>query len=107
MVVAQLLTLTNKITPYQAFEEALGTSVDLRYSEGARILRNLRPLKQNVVDEEGSPGFTCRVYMTESASPSISNVSSASYHSLERPTLTSVTITGTFTPTISGSHSIS
>lgn len=97
----------HKITPYKAFEEALGDKVQLKYSEGAHILRNLRPLKEGVLDEEGNPGFTCRVYTTDTDTPSISNQCGANYMSLERPNLSAVTLTGTLKPITSGSHYLS
>ncbi|KAK5943408.1 hypothetical protein PMZ80_004415 [Knufia obscura] len=97
----------HKITAYDAFQETLGDKVSLKYSEGARILRNLKPLSENVTDDEGKPGFTCRLYTDDSDTPIVSNQSASAFMSIERPTLKSVTLTATFKPTTSGSHYVS
>lgn len=97
----------HKITPYQALEEALGNKVELRYAEGARIVRNLVALSDDIVDEDGKPGFTARLHMAGSDAPTIINYPTAQFLSIERPNLVSVTLTGTFRPPTSGSHYLS
>lgn len=97
----------HKITPYQAIEEALGDKVELKYAEGARIIRNLEALGEGVTDEDGKPGFTTRLYTSDAETPTTSNHPAANFMSVERPNLVSMTMTGTYRPLTSGSHYLS
>lgn len=99
----------HKITPWQGFNEALtGSSVELKYAEGARILRNLKPLADGVVDEDGKPGFTVRLFRAaDDSSPSTEQASAAYFQSIERPDLHHLKMTGMFTPATTGKHYLS
>jgi beta-glucosidase len=99
----------HKITPWQGFSEALaGSDVELRYAEGARIWRNLKPMSQNVVDDDGKPGFTVRYFdNADDSKPTIAHAAAAAVMTIERPTLDHVRLNGTFTPKSSGKHYLS
>ncbi|KAK9427051.1 glycoside hydrolase superfamily [Lipomyces doorenjongii] len=55
-----------KITPFEAFQEALKGDVELRYAEGARTWRIFPPLQKHVYDDEQQPGHTMRVFSSDS-----------------------------------------
>lgn len=97
----------HKVTPYHALEEALGDTVELKYALGADIVRNLDTLKADVVDEDGNPGFTARLHTTDSDRPTVSNNRAGYFLSVQQANLSSVTFTGSFTPSVSGNHYIS
>ncbi|KAF4995888.1 hypothetical protein FGRMN_4845 [Fusarium graminum] len=51
-----------KITPWDALHEALGDSVEFSYAKGAHTFRMLPPIAENVVDLDGNPGFTFKIF---------------------------------------------
>ncbi|KAL6247649.1 hypothetical protein RBB50_004997 [Rhinocladiella similis] len=99
----------HKITPYQAFEEELGSSVKLNYAEGARILRNLPPLSENIFDNEGKPGFSMQTLSKASGTShiTVSTLPCCTYRTMDLPEVDEAIFTGTFKPTVSGKHYIS
>lgn len=94
-----------KITPYQAFEEATrGTSIELRYAEGAHTIRSLPIMAKEVYDEHGKPGFTLR---TQGKLSTGENIGVASYLSnIGAVTTSEATISCVYKPTVSGNHYI-
>ncbi|KAM0305364.1 hypothetical protein ACHAPM_001744 [Fusarium culmorum] len=51
-----------RITPWDALHEALGDSVEFSYAKGAHTFRMLPPISENVVDLDGNPGFTYKMF---------------------------------------------
>lgn len=96
----------HKITAYEALEEAIGSEVTLNYAEGVRILRNLRPMRDDVVDNTGEAGFTCKVASVDGRVET-KKIPAATMMSIEKLDLGHVEIQGTFTPQVSGYHYIS
>ena len=97
----------HKITAYEALEEALANKVELKYAEGVRIPRNLEPFGADVVDEDGKPGWTCSVEMQDASKSVRKNQANAYFQEFMKPGLKAVTLTGTFTPSVSGNHYLS
>lgn len=100
-----------KITPYEAFEEAVrekNSNIKLNYAEGVRPVRSLSPLSENVFDEDGKPGFTLRVWIDENEEaghPKLTyNVPSATFVSRQHRNATSASLTGIYKPSVAGSH---
>lgn len=50
----------HQVTAYEGWQEAPGSLVELKYAEGARIIRNLPPFSENIFDDEGISGFTMK-----------------------------------------------
>lgn len=99
-----------KITAYDAFEEAVrGKGIELRYAEGARPVRSLPPMTNDVYDEDGKPGWTRRIATPETGdiTPMTSNAPIASFVSLEQREASSVSFTGVYRPSLTGNHYIS
>ncbi|KIW13986.1 hypothetical protein PV08_06767 [Exophiala spinifera] len=98
----------HKVTAYEALQAAVGSSVQLNYAEGARIVRNLSPLSENVYNEEGVPGFTMKTFSKLNGdNPTVSTVPSSVYRTLEPSSIDQMTLLGTFKPKTSGLHYIS
>lgn len=99
-----------KITPYQAFQDCLGGSVELNYAEGARITKTL-PIfdAENVSDDAGGPGFTLRVSRSsdKEGGLSISNASTAQLQPFAFPGAVDAVMSGTYRPSVSGVEYIS
>ncbi|KAM0547030.1 hypothetical protein ACHAPJ_010573 [Fusarium lateritium] len=51
-----------KVTPWDALHKALGDSVEFSYAKGAHTFRMLPPIADNVVDLDGKPGFTFKLF---------------------------------------------
>ncbi|KAF5685195.1 beta-glucosidase [Fusarium denticulatum] len=51
-----------KVTPWDALHEALGDSAEFSYAKGAHTFRMLPPIAENVVDLDGNPGFTFKIF---------------------------------------------
>jgi beta-glucosidase len=96
----------HKITSYDALQEAMGSAVELKYAEGVRILRNLKPLSEDVVDGAGASGFTCSIETTNGTTET-KNIPGSAYQALERTDVKAVELTGTYTPQTGGSHYLS
>ncbi|KAH7112488.1 family 3 glycoside hydrolase [Dendryphion nanum] len=96
-----------KITAYEGFEEAVGDSVQLNYAEGARIWRSLPALSEGVTNLENKPGFSVNCYNDKGESAGIKEIPGSSFRSFEDRNVTRVTISGTYTPTVTGRHYIS
>ena len=96
----------HKITAFDGLQEALGSKVEVQYAEGVRILRNLRSMQDDVVDESGQAGFSCHLTTTASNTET-KNVPNTKFMSIERSDVDSVLMTGKFTPRVSGAHYIS
>ena len=97
----------HKITAYEALEASLGKNVELKYAEGVRIPRNFDPLSKDMVDEDGQPGWTCNMEMDDPSKNVRKNVSIAYIQEFMRPNIKAATLTGTFTPSVSGNHYVS
>ncbi|KAJ8112823.1 hypothetical protein OPT61_g4897 [Boeremia exigua] len=95
------------ITPYEAFEEALGGRVKLSYAEGANVLRNLPPCSEGVTDAEGKPGFSFQSVNAKGETGPTTNYPDASFRSRESTGMERIVLTGTYTPRVSGNHYIS
>ncbi|KAK6823331.1 hypothetical protein RU639_006069 [Aspergillus parasiticus] len=95
-----------KIMPYEAFQEALGSSVELRYAEGAKAIRNLPPFSEGVFDDVGDLGFTLNVFGLSDVdgNGTTSRVATSAFQSNENPDTTSATMTGILKPNITGNH---
>ncbi|KAE8321588.1 glycosyl hydrolase family 3 N terminal domain-containing protein [Aspergillus sergii] len=95
-----------KITPYEAFQEALSSSVELRYAEGAKAIRNLPPFSEGVDDDVGNPSFTLNVFGLSDVdgNGTTSRVATSAFQSNENPDTTSATMTGIFKPSVTGNH---
>ncbi|PYH84779.1 hypothetical protein BO82DRAFT_426593 [Aspergillus uvarum CBS 121591] len=95
-----------KITPYDALEEALGSSVQLRYAEGAKMNRNLPSFSENVVNEDGHPGFNLQVWRLSDVdgNGTTSTVAKSEFQSNDCTDTTAAIMVGTFTPTRTGNH---
>ncbi|KAL3450806.1 glycoside hydrolase superfamily [Aspergillus insuetus] len=95
-----------KITPYEAFQEALGSTVELRYAEGAKATRNLPPLSENVINNEGNPGFTLQAWRESDVgrNGTTSNLTTAEFQSNDNTDTTGATMMGTFRPAVTGNH---
>ncbi|KXJ90096.1 glycoside hydrolase superfamily [Microdochium bolleyi] len=100
-----------KITPFDAITELLASDTDIKvnYAEGARVIRNLPVLAEDITDEDGNAGLTVRVSLPDRAAddPLIYTSPSATFVSRTYRTATRVTLTGTFRPRVSGQHYIS
>ncbi|KAL2847400.1 glycoside hydrolase superfamily [Aspergillus pseudodeflectus] len=97
----------HKVTPFDALTEALGDSCELRYAEGARILRSLSPLSADVTTQNGQPGFEVEITFADST-PRKSLVSPCSrFIHFELRNIESAVMTGIYMPTESGAHYIS
>ncbi|KAF2449565.1 glycoside hydrolase family 3 protein [Karstenula rhodostoma CBS 690.94] len=96
-----------KITAYEAFEEAVGGSVELKYAEGARIWRNLPSLSESVVNIDGKPGFAVECWDADNKVQDTRHVPSSSFRSFESGGPSRVVMSGTYTPIVSGKHYIS
>ncbi|KAL2840404.1 glycoside hydrolase superfamily [Aspergillus pseudoustus] len=95
-----------RITPYEAFEAAVGDSIELRYAQGAKAMRNLPVLSSNLMDDEGNPGATLHVWRMSDIDEggTKANVAEAFFVSNEKSDATAATMTATFIPTITGNH---
>ncbi|KAL2786947.1 glycoside hydrolase superfamily [Aspergillus keveii] len=97
----------HKVTAFDALTEAFGNACDLRYAEGARILRSLPPLTTNVRTRDGQPGFEVEMSFAD-ATPRKSLVSPSSiFQHFEIRNIASAVMTGIYTPTETGAHYIS
>ncbi|KAL5377713.1 hypothetical protein DPSP01_009637 [Paraphaeosphaeria sporulosa] len=96
-----------KITAYEAFEDAVGEHVELRYAEGARIWRNLPSISESVVNLDGKPGFSVKCWDADDKPQQMRQVPSSSFRSFESGGPSRVVMSGTYTPTVSGKHYIS
>jgi beta-glucosidase len=97
----------HEITPFQAFEEAVDGKVQLRYAEGASVLRNLPPCSKGVVDVNGNPGFSFQPFNEKGEAGPTRNHQSSTLQSRDPTGYSRVVLTGTFTPLVSGNHYIS
>lgn len=98
-----------RVTPWDALKSHLGDSFDLRYAEGAHTFRNLPEWTSGVVDAHGKPGFTVSCFDSSNISStpnSTLNNGSGSFTPLGQ-IMAAVTLTSTFTPSVTGSHYIS
>ncbi|RVX67612.1 hypothetical protein B0A52_08141 [Exophiala mesophila] len=92
-----------KITPYQAFEDCLGSSVELNYAQGARIIKSLPVFgADNVFDDAGVAGFTLRVTRRsdKDGGPSVSNTSTAQLKPFTFPGAVAAVMTGIYRPSV-------
>lgn len=59
-----------KVTPYDALQEAFkGEDVEFTYAKGARTQRQFPLITENVVDVDGKPGFTRRMFEQGKSKP--------------------------------------
>lgn len=72
-------------------------------------MRSLPVMLDEVFNESGRPGFTVRAYHTtdRSTNPDISDLACASFSTLETERYPTLTVIGTFKPTMTGSHYLS
>ncbi|KAF9741532.1 hypothetical protein PMIN02_006649 [Paraphaeosphaeria minitans] len=81
-----------KITAYEAFEEAVGGSIELKYAE---------------VNIDGKHGFSVNCWDADGNTQETQQVPSSSFRSFESGGPSRVVMSGTYTPTVSGKHYIS
>lgn len=95
-----------KVTPYDALQEALGSSVQLRYAEGAKANRNLPPFADDVINDEGNPGFNLRVWRSsdKDESGTMCHMAKSEFQSNDNTDTTAAIMTGRFKPTLTGNH---
>ncbi|PSN69431.1 hypothetical protein BS50DRAFT_550276 [Corynespora cassiicola Philippines] len=96
-----------KITSYEAFEEAVGDDVQLRYAEGARIWRNLPPCSEGIVDLDGKPGLSLQTFNAKGVAGPTKSYPNTTFRSFESADVARVCLTGTYTPSATGRHYIS
>ncbi|KAI6769560.1 hypothetical protein HG530_004189 [Fusarium avenaceum] len=58
-----------KVTPWDALHEALGDTAEFSYAKGAHTFRMLPPIAENVVDLDGNPGFTFKLFEPGNSKP--------------------------------------
>lgn len=81
--------------------------MQLRYAEGASVLRNLPPCSKGVVDVDGNPGFSFQSFNEKGEAGPTKNQPSSMFQSRDPTGYSRVVLTGTFTPSVSGKHYIS
>lgn len=96
-----------KITAYEAFQEAVGGSVELKYAEGTRIWRSLPSICENVVDPDGKSGFSVECWDADGKALETQHIPSSHFRSFDTNGPSRVVLSGTYTPTVSGRHYIS
>ncbi|KAL4879541.1 glycoside hydrolase superfamily [Aspergillus karnatakaensis] len=96
----------HKVTPFDAFSEALGGSCELKYAEGARITLFLPTISADVTTSEGQPGFDVRVTFTDATLPKLLVVPAASLHHVQEKNIHTAEMTGIYRPSESGAHYI-
>ncbi|KAF3037664.1 hypothetical protein E8E12_006844 [Didymella heteroderae] len=95
------------VTPYAAFEEAVGSTIQLNYAEGASVLRNLPACSEGVVDLDGRPGLSFQSFDEKGEAGATTNIPSSTFQSRDPTGFSRIMLTGTLTPSVSGKHYIS
>ena len=101
----------HKVTTWEALQSMVGNEVDLRYAQGASLIRDLPDFKDGLSDSEGKPDVTVSLFDSEDLSKtptSTFNHTSGSFTPFavpERPI--AAVLTGTFTPMATANDYIS